>query len=91
MNIQDHIEDYAKQLRGNWQKFECFVWFGEQDVPDPENWTIVYTSHRDSGLIGQSNASAIAKALKPFLENEPENIHEESHTHWAVGHVGDIL
>lgn len=87
MDIQDHIEDYAKQLRGNWQKFQCFVWFGERDVPDPENWTIVYTSNRDSGLIDQSNSAAIAKALEPFFEDEREDISEQSHSHWAVGYV----
>lgn len=87
MDIQDHIEDYAKQLRGNWQKFECFSWNRRWDLPDPENWTIVYTSGRDSGLIAQSNAAAIAKALEPFLEDEREDIYEESHGHWACGYI----
>jgi hypothetical protein len=56
-------------------------------LPDPENWTIIYTSARDSGLLAESNAAAITKALKPFLDDEQEDISEESHSHWAVGYV----
>jgi hypothetical protein len=87
MDIQDHLADYAKELRGNWQKFECFIWHRERDLLDPENWAVIYTSGRDSGLATQSNAAAIAKALEPFLEDEQENIFNESHSHWAVGYL----
>lgn len=87
MHVADHVEDYAKKLRGNWMKFECFVWSGERDVPDPENWTIVYVSGRNSGLLTESNAAAISKALTPFLEDEQEDISEQSHSHWAVGYL----
>lgn len=87
MHVADHVEDYAKELRGNWMKFESFGWSRRWEIPDPENWAIVYTDNRDSGLIDKSNASAIAAAMKPFVESEQKDIYEESHRHWAVGYV----
>ncbi|WP_164102247.1 hypothetical protein [Candidatus Laterigemmans baculatus] len=77
------LEDAAKQAAGNWRKFESFAWFRRDDIDDPENWAIIYTHNRDSGLLDQSNAAAIAKALEPF----EGDVVFESHSHWAVGYV----
>ena len=57
------------------------------DIDDPDNWAIIYTHNRDSGLLDQSNADAIAEALKPFTESDDPDVVMESHDHWAVGHV----
>jgi hypothetical protein len=81
------LEDAAKQAAGNWQKFECFCWFRESEIDDPENWSINYTHHRDSGLLDQSNADQIAKAMEPFTHGDDPDVVMESHDHWAVGHV----
>lgn len=81
------LEDAAKEAAGNWQRFTCFVWFREKDIPDPENWAVVYTHNRDSGLLDQSNAEQIAEALKPFADGDEPDVVFESHDHWAVGHV----
>lgn len=79
------LEAAARAAAGNWQRFECFVWDRQPD--DPDNWAIVYTHHRDSGLLDQSNAAAIAAAQAPFTEGDDPDVVFESHSHWAVGHV----
>ena len=82
------IQEAAQQAAGNWQNFECFVWYRDK-ISDAENWRIFYTHNRDSGLLDQSNASVIEKALEHFTEaddDDPDLIFE-SHDHWAVGHV----
>jgi hypothetical protein len=81
------IEEAAKRAAGNWQRFECFVWCRERDIPDAEQWAIIYTHNRDSGLLDQSNATAIEKALEPFTNGDDPDVVFESHGHWAVGHV----
>ena len=58
-----------------------------REIDDPDNWAIVYTHNRDSGLLAQSNAAVIADALRPFSETENPDVVFESHSHWAVGHV----
>lgn len=81
------LEDAAREAAGNWRRFSCFVWFRERDIPDPENWALIYTHNRDSGLLDQSNSAQIAEALEPFTEGDDPDVVMESHDHWAVGHV----
>lgn len=81
------LEDAAKTAAGNWQRFDSFVWFRDSEIPDPDDWAIVYTHNRDSGLLDQSNADAIAEAMEPFTEGDDPDVVMESHNHWAVGHV----
>ena len=81
------VEDAAEQAAGNWQRFNSFVWFRDREVEDADQWAIIYTHNRDSGLLDQSNAKVIAKAMAPFTEGDDSDVMIESHTHWAVGHV----
>ena len=81
------IEAAAKVAAGNWMKFECFVWDRARDLEDGEQWAIVYTHHRDSGLLDRSNAHAIAKAMESFMEADDPDVVFESHRHWAVGWI----
>jgi hypothetical protein len=81
------LEDAAEKAAGNWQRFDSFVWFRDRDVEDADQWAIIYTHNRDSGLLDQSNATAIAKAMAPFTEGDDPDVVFESHSHWAVGHV----
>ena len=81
------IEQAAQKAAGNWQRFNCFVWFRDRELEDAEKWGIVYTSNRDSGLLDQSNASVIGKALEAFTEGDSPDVVSESHSHWLVGHV----
>lgn len=81
------VENAAKELAGNWQEFECFAWSRGYDLEDAENWAIWYTSHRDAGLLAQSNEAAIHNRLEPFSEGDDPDLVFESHSHWAVGHV----
>jgi hypothetical protein len=79
------LEAAAKAAAGNWRHFECFCW--HRQPHDANRWCIVYTHHRDSGLLDQSNAAAIEEALMQFTEGDDPNVVFESHFHWAVGHV----
>src|SRR5215831_551340 len=77
------IAKLAANAAGNWKRFESFGWYDRPD--DADAWTIVYTSHRDSDLLTRSNADAIAKIMAPYVARGWAT--EESHGHWAVGHV----
>ena len=73
----------AALIAGNWRKFDSFVWW--ERPTDADELAIVYVQHRDSGLLDQSNAAIIDRALSPFFETgdcEPVR-----HSHWAVGYV----
>jgi hypothetical protein len=81
------LESAAKEAAGNWREFTCFAWFREKDIESPDDWAIIYTHHRDSGLLDQSNAVAIAEAMTPFSNGDDPDVVFETHHHWAVGHI----
>lgn len=81
------IEEAAKKAAGNWQHFDSFIWFRDRELEDADKWAIIYTHHRDSGLLDQSNAAVIEKAMEPFTEGDNPDVVMENHSHWAVGHV----
>jgi hypothetical protein len=81
------LEEAAKLAAGNWRKFQCFCWHRSRDMEDADQWAVLYTHNRDSGLLDQSNAAVIDKALVPFTEADDPDVVFESHFHWAVGHV----
>ena len=81
------LDDAANEAAGNWQRFTCFVWYRDSELEDADQWAVIYTHNRDSGLLDQSNAAVIAKAMAQYAEGEDPNVVFESHTHWAVGHV----
>lgn len=87
MLITQDLENAAKEAAGNWQRFNCFVWFRDREIEDPQQWAIIYTHNRESRLLDQSNAAFIAKAMEPFTEADEPDVVFESHNHWAVGHV----
>jgi hypothetical protein len=81
------IEEAATKAAGNWQDFTCFVWFRDKDVADADQWAVIYSHHRDSGLLDQSNAAVIEREMTPFTEGDDPDVVFESHSHWAVGHI----
>jgi hypothetical protein len=81
------VEEAASKATGNWRGFTCFWWIRARDVDAPEDWAIIYTHNRDSGLLDQSNAAVITKAMRPFADADDPDVVFESHSHWAVGHV----
>jgi hypothetical protein len=81
------VETAAKLLTGNWDEFDGFVWWRKNDLDDADRWCIWYTSHRDSGLLEQSNENAIRERLGPFSDGDDPDLVFESHSHWAVGHI----
>jgi hypothetical protein len=76
------LEQRAAKAAGNHRAFQSFGWHERPD--NDEEWTIVYTSNRDADLVTQANAAAIAEMMS---EHIGEDCREESHGHWAVGHV----
>ncbi len=78
-------EAAAQAAAGNWRKFDSFAWHRQNEVKKPDDWAIIYTHHRDSGILDQSNAAAIEAALTPFTKTG--DVVFESHFHWAVGHI----
>lgn len=81
------VKSAAEALAGNWKDFDSFCWHRAYDLEDADAWMIWYTSHRDAGLLEQSNEQAINERLKPFAEGDDPDLVFESHSHWAVGHV----
>jgi hypothetical protein len=79
------VEALAKELVGNWEKFESFSW--SESPKDAELWCIVNTSHRDSTLMDQSNEAVIQKALAPF---EGKTVLSQTFSHWAVGYMEGV-
>ena len=57
-----NLEEAARKAAGNWRDFNSFVWFRDRELEDSEQWAIIYTSHRDSTLLDQSNAAAITES-----------------------------
>ena len=78
------VEGSARELVGNHRRFDSFCWHDRPD-DDGENWTIVYTHNRDSGLLEQSNADAIEQELQPFIE--AGDVLPEHHGHFLCGWI----
>lgn len=84
------LEVAAKEAAGNWARFECFAWSRARELDDADQWCIVYTHQRDSGLLDQSNAHAIEAALEPYTEGDDPDVVDEHHSHWAVGWIDGV-
>lgn len=80
------LEEAAQSIVGNWKRFQCFVWYRD-DIPDADNWAIIYTHHRDSGLLDLSNAAVIEACLERFTDGTDPDVVMESHSSWLVGHI----
>jgi hypothetical protein len=81
------LEDAAKHAAGNWKDFTCFIWDRDRELVDAEQWAIVYTQNRDSGLLDQSNADFITGELERFSDGDDPDVVFEVHDHWACGWV----
>ncbi len=86
MVINTHkLETLAEKLANNHARFDSFVWFERPE--NSENWALIYTSNRDSGIVDQSNEVVINAALKPFSEGDEPDVVLCRNSHWAVGYV----
>lgn len=81
------LKDAAQDAAGNWQRFNSFVWFRDGELADADKWAVIYTHHRDSGLLDQSNAKVINAAMSLFTQGDDPDVVFESHSHWAVGSI----
>lgn len=76
------VKAAARALAVNHRDFQSFAWWDRPE--DADDWAVVYTRHRDSRLLEQSNADAIAKVMKPFLDRGV-NVRAEHHGHFGYG------
>ena len=83
------LDEAAKLAAGNWKKFDSFVWYRD-DIEDADNWCIVYSQHRDSGLIDESNASVIEREMMKFTDGDDADVVSERHDHWLVGWIDGL-
>lgn len=91
MNLSNlDLEAAAQAAVGNWKTFEYHAWYRADDLTDADNWCVVFTHHRDSDLLDQSNAVAIKAALDTFTKGKNPDAVAESHNHWAVGWMGGV-
>lgn len=81
------IEVAATKAAGNWRRFDCFSWDRAIELDGPDSWAIIYTKHRDSALLNQSNAAAIMKVMREYANGDDPDVVFESHSHWAVGYI----
>jgi hypothetical protein len=81
--MSSDLKDLAEHAAGNHHRFECFAWWDEPD--DSDDWTIVYTHNRDSGILDQSNAAAIEEEMKPFIEDGTAV--PQRHNHFLCGWI----
>lgn len=81
------IEEAAATAAGNWKQFNCFWWSRSNELHDADNWAILYTHHRDSGLLDQSNSEVMKREMSSFAEGDDPDVVFESHDHWVVGHI----
>jgi hypothetical protein len=84
------VEQAATLLAGNWRRFDSFAWHRAYDLEAPERWCLWYTSHRDAGLLEQSNETVFNNRLAPFAEGDSPDVAFERHSHWAVGHLSGV-
>ena len=86
MNLSNlDLEAAAQAAVGNWKTFEYHAWYRADDLTDADNWCVVFTHHRDSGLLDQSNAVAIKAALDTFTKGKNPDLAAEHHDHWMCG------
>lgn len=79
------VDGIAAQMMGNHLKFDSFGWSDRPE--DDERWTIWYLgAGRDERPEGASNHATARKALEGADADE-KDWREESHNHWAVGHI----
>jgi hypothetical protein len=88
----ERLKQDAFRFAGNWRGQENFVWSGRHDFDFPELYGHYLLSHRDSGLLEQSNHDAIVQTMREshaFRENETWRV--ELFNHWAVGYVNVLV
>ena len=58
------VEEAAEaNLSANWMSFNDFSWDRSSHLANADQYCLVYTVNRDSGLLDQSNAEAIHQAI----------------------------
>lgn len=67
LNRSDDVESAAKAAAGNWESWDCFMWFGSDEVPDSSNVMLGYVITPNTGVIADANCTTIGRKLAPYL------------------------
>lgn len=59
-------------------------------LPDRQNWRVLYSRNRDSGILAESNWHAVIASLEAI---DPDGEHHETHSfgHWACGWIEIVI
>jgi hypothetical protein len=76
----------AETFAGNWERRKCFVWFEQPE--HAEDYGLWVLSHRDSGLIDQSNGAVIRQRLEKF--EAAGDVIFFGCSHWLVGTTNEM-
>ena len=90
-----NLETFAKQFAGNWRFFSGFVWT-RNDIPDPENWGIIYTKNRHSPPLEIVNAEHLKHLLWVYLfhkskREKQKHVYQIRDRHFAAGQTEGFL
>lgn len=69
-DLSDHatLQEAAEALAGNWQHWQCFMWFGSDDVPDSHNVALGYlVNNYDPSVTQLANSEVIKEKMKPWM------------------------
>ena len=91
----DSLETFASQFAGNWRDFLGFIWT-RTDIPDPENWGIIYTKNRQSTPLEIVNAEHLKHLLWVYLNHKSKrqkqkHVYPIRDLHFAVGMTEGFL
>jgi hypothetical protein len=67
-----NLEDAAKEMAGNHQRWQNFMWFGSSRVNKPENIMLAYTQTFQTGILEEANHEVVANLLKPYYSEEDD-------------------
>lgn len=61
------VEEAAKEMAGNWERWNHFVWFGSNEFPNSDKIMLGYLTGPESGLRDLANARTVMNVLKPYM------------------------
>ena len=77
----------AKELAGNWRRFECSCWHRGHDLPDAADWIVWYAGSQQSGLLEESNQKVTNDRLAKYAAGDDPGLAFEQQSHRVVGHL----
>lgn len=78
------VDEAATRLAGNWRRWPNFVWFGENDVKDPDAMMIGYLTNYESTLRQLANARCVRERLAEWWgDSSTADVQDFSSSFWG--------